>query len=152
MPAADPDLVSVLVWLHDYGKTIDPARQYELTLSEGRALLDEFGCPAEVTERVVAYLEMIDRSAELDLTTAPIEVQIVSSADGCAHFVGPFFHLWWWEHAGTPYQELMAENRRKMVKDWTRKIVLPEARAAFEGRYRFLREQAGDLPDRFLPR
>ena len=88
-PAADPDLVSVLVWLHDYGKTIDPARQYELTLSEGRALLDEYGCPAEVTERVVAYLEMIDRSAELDLTTAPIEVQIVSSADGCAHFVGP---------------------------------------------------------------
>ncbi len=41
-------------------------------------------------------------------------------------------------------------NRKKIDKDWTRKIVLPEARQAFQARYQFLCEQAGDLPTRFL--
>ncbi|WP_369263194.1 hypothetical protein [Streptomyces sp. R35] len=44
----------------------------------------------------------------------------------------------------------MAENLSKLHKDWTYKIVLPEARAAFESRYLSLREQSGKLPERFI--
>ena len=35
-PDADRDLVLVMVWLHDYGKTINFADQYRTTLVEGR--------------------------------------------------------------------------------------------------------------------
>jgi hypothetical protein len=56
-----------------------------------------------------------------------------------------------WENAGRPFDELMADNRRKLAKDWNRRIVLPEAAAAFESRYRFLLEQTGTIPKRFIP-
>jgi hypothetical protein len=147
-PDADRDLVSVLVWLHDYGKTIDPHNQHQLTLTEGRATLTAIGFDDAFTDRVVHYLDLVDK--KLDLPNAPIEVRIVSSADGCAHFVGPFFTLWWWENPGIPYRELMAGNRRKALKDWTTKIVLPEARNAFEDRMKLVLEQCGTIPDRFL--
>jgi hypothetical protein len=149
-PEADPTLVRVLVWLHDYGKTLDPANEHGATLSAGRVVLLATGFDAAFADRAVGYAELLDRKLDLDLATAPIEVRIVSTADGCAHLVGPFFHLWWQEHADRPFEQLMADNRRKLHQDWTRKIVLPEARAAFEPRYRVLREQFGELPERFL--
>ncbi|MEY9930576.1 hypothetical protein ABH926_005223 [Catenulispora sp. GP43] len=151
-PQADRSLVEVLVWLHDYGKTVEPDRdrQDQATLIAGRRELTNLGFPAKFVDRAVSYAELIDMSAGADLTTAPIEVRIVSSADGCSHFIGPFMHLWWWENAERPYGDLMAENRRKAVTDWNRKIVLPEARAAFEARYQFLIEQSGDFPERFI--
>ena len=151
-PQADPDMVDILVWLHDYGKTIDVSRDRELTVIEGRRRLLEIGFGREFVERVVGYAEMIDSDRELDLSSAPIEVQIVSSADACSHFTGPFFQLWWWENADKPFKDLMEDNRQKIMRDWSRKIVLPEARAAFEARHSFLLEQTGDLPQRFIGR
>jgi hypothetical protein len=145
---ADQDLVLALVWLHDYGKTIDPQNQYQLTLTEGRKKLIAAGFDDSFTEQVVRYVDLLDK--KVDLENAPIEVQIVSSADGCSHFVGPFFQLWWWENAQKPYPELMANNRMKALKDWNKKIVLPEACAAFEGRFRLVLEQCGEMPSRFL--
>jgi len=151
-PEADRDLVRVLAWLHDYGKTVDADDEHGATLSAGRTALSEAGFDGAFADRAIAYVELMDRKLEVDLSGAPIEVRIVSSADGCSHLVGPFFHLWWWEHAHKPFEQLMADNRRKLIQDWTRKIVLPEARAAFETRYRLLMEQTGDLPERFLGR
>lgn len=149
-PAADAELVGALVWLHDYGKTISEANADELSVDAGSRLLTEIGFDRKFIDRAAAYLRLVNDSWDADLSTAPIEVQIVSTADGCSHFIGPFFHLWWWEHADQPFEALMAENRRKMIKDWTRKIVLPEARAVFEARYRLLLEQTGVFPERYL--
>lgn len=149
-PEADPDLVRVLVWLHDYGKTLDTRNEHEATLCAGREELLTAGFDPVFADQAVAYVELLDQKADIDLTGAPIEVRIVSTADGCSHLVGPFFHLWWQENADRPFEQLMADNRHKLHQDWTRKIVLPEARAAFEPRYRLLQEQFGALPDRFL--
>ena len=44
----------------------------------------------------------------------------------------------------------MELNRKKVEKDWNHKIVLTEVRKAFEARYKFHLEQAGELPERFL--
>jgi len=147
---ADHDLVEVMVWLHDYGKILDFDHEYETTLTEGPKQLAELGFPEDFAHKAVSHIEILDKKLELDLHDAPIEVQIVSSADGCSHMVGPFLHLWWYEHPDKPFEELMAGNRRKVEKDWNRKIVLPEARAAFEARYKFIREQSGELPQKFL--
>lgn len=149
-PDADRDLVRVLVWLHDYGKTVTTGNDAEATLTAGRDVLTGVGFDEDFVRMALDHADLIDRKSELDLTTAPIEVRIVSSADGCSHLVGPFFYLWWWENAQRPFEQLMADNREKLAKDWTRKVVLPEARAAFGARHRLLMEQTGDLPDRFL--
>lgn len=149
-PAADRDVVRALAWIHDYGKTIAFVKQNELTLIEGRKLLNQIGFPAEFTDKVIKYAEILDKPHKIDLSKAPIEVQIVSSADGCAHLVGPFYYLWWWENSEKPFTDLMADNRRKLSLDWQKKIVLPEARAAFNGRYMMLLEQTGDIPKSFF--
>lgn len=184
-PAADKELVEVMVWLHDYGKilvgptasstfrakqsaphsAVSPIRlhsgapvlfqtaqlavdpnvlgdEYATTLSAGMAKLTEMGFTRDFVERAVSGIETMDKKMELDLRTAPLEVQIVASADGCSHMVGPFLSLYWREHPELSTEELLAANLAKLEKDWTRKITLPEARVAFAGHYTFLTKQA----------
>lgn len=154
-PDADRELVEVMVWLHDYGKIINFDREYEVTQEVGPKILAQIGFPPKFTESALKAIELLDKKMEVDLRQAPIEVQIVSSADGCAHMVGPFLYIFWNEatdktFAGKTYEDLMHLNRIKIEKDWNRKIVLPEARQAFEARYKFLLEQSGALPDRYV--
>lgn len=151
-PDADRELVEVMVWLHDYGKIVDSEHEYEATLTEGKRKLEELGFEQAFIDKAVRYIEILDKKMELDLHKAPIEVQIVSSADGCSHLVGPFFHFWWRENANKSIEQLVADNNHKMDKDWNRKIVLPEARQAFKKRYKMIREQVGDLPDIYIPK
>lgn len=153
---ANRELVEVMAWLHDYGKILDFDHEYEMTLSEGPKIFAKLGFPDDFARKAVSYIETLDKKLELDLREAPIEVQIVSTADGCSHMVGPFMKIFWHEDTdktfvGKTYEELMELNLGKIEKDWNRKIVLPEARKAFEQRYRFLCEQSGDLPQKFLP-
>ncbi len=138
---ADKDLVLLLVWLHDYGKMIDFENQHKKTLTEGRKTLSRIGFPKRTIDKAIDFAGLIDKKETLE--KAPIEVKIVSSADAAAHLVGPFFYLWWHENPGKPFEELMKDNIRKALKDWNKKAVLPEIRAAFQQRYDFLMEQAG---------
>jgi len=154
-PEADSELVEVMVWLHDYGKILDFDNQYTVTLIAGRLKLTELGFPAELVNRAVTGIETLDKKMELDLHQASIEVRIVSSADGCSHMVGPFMYAVWHEATDTTFvgktlDELLVANLKKANKDWTRKIVLPEARAAFERRYKVICEQSGELPEALL--
>jgi hypothetical protein len=148
-PQADKELVEVMVWLHDYGKALDFDNQYAVTLSAGRAKLTEMGFVPDFVGRAVSYIEIMDKKMEIDLREAPLEVQIVASADGCSHMVGPFLSLYWREHPELSTEELLAANRAKLEKDWNRKITLPEARAAFTSWRELLLAQT-DLPEKFL--
>jgi hypothetical protein len=154
-PQANKDLVVVMAWMHDYGKIIDFDNQYVMTLIAGREKLIELAFPSDIAGPAIANIEMMDKKMTFDIRKAPIEVQIISSADGCAHMVGPFMQLFWNESidttfAGKTMDELMQLNHEKVEKDWTRKIVLPEARAAFQKYYEVLTVQAGKLPEKFF--
>lgn len=154
-PQADRDLLAVMVWLHDYGKILDFAHEYETTLTAGRQKLAELGFESAFIDTAVGYIQTLDKKLDIDLHGAPIEVQIVSSADGCAHLTGPFMYVFWHEATdqtfkGKTFEELMQLNLAKARKDWRRKIVLPEARQAFEARYKHICELSGELPERFL--
>ena len=145
---ADATLVRVLVWLHDYGKAIDRVNERVATLTRGRAALLTSGFPAEFVQRAMWCYERFETHATL--ADAPLEVRIVSSADGAAHLVGPFYALWWYENPQRPIAVLLSDNRRKALLDWDHKIVLPEVRAAFAARHRLLLETCGDFPESFL--
>lgn len=129
-PEANTQLVKAMVWMHDYGKALN--------------------FDTEFIDKVIKYISILDRKLEIDLNSAPIEVKIVSSADGCSHFVGPFMSLWWWENSDKSIEELLNDNLKKVDKDWNRKIVLAEARRAFEKHYNILLQQSCAFPDKFI--
>lgn len=147
---ADRKLVEVLVWLHDYGKIIDFDNQNEATLVEGEKKLLEIGFSRGFTSKAISYAETIDSKMNIDIKDTPIEVKIISSADGASHMVGPFLSLWWYENPNKGFRKLMKDNLAKLNKDWTRKIVLPEVREAFLERYNILQEENGKIPGKFL--
>jgi hypothetical protein len=149
-PSADRDLVTVMVWMHDYGKIIDFGNQHSVTLTAGKQKLLELGFDKGFAEKVINNIAVLDKKENLGSPTTSIEVKIVSSADGASHHVGPFYYLWWHEHPDKAYEELMADNVKKLKKDWDKKIVLPEVVKAFASRRDFLLEQTGRIPDTFL--
>ena len=143
---ADRHLVTTLVWLHDCSKITGSAPQ--IAASTCRNLLSRFGFDDSFIELAIRYVALIDqRSGIQDM---PMEVQIVSSADGASHFTGPFYLFYWLENPHRPYEELLSENIAKMRVDYGSKITLPEVRNAFAARYGFVAEMLGDLPEKYL--
>ncbi len=145
---ANRDLVQILVWTHDYGKIIDFENQHETSLIKVPRLLNSLNFDKETTETIVSFIQILD--AKENLKNAPIEVQIVSSADAASHLVGPFYSLYWYEHPEKPIEDILKENARKSRVDWDKKVTLPEVKKAFFQRQKFIQEQSGMLPSRYL--
>lgn len=147
-PRADKTLVFLLVWFHDYGKIIDADHEHESTHLSGKKKLSEIGFPLGLIRRVVRYTTIFDK--KIDIKNAPIEIQIVSSADGAAHLIGPFFAIYWKEQSNRACEDLLKENKRKAHLDWNKKIVLPEVKKAFQSRYKLTLEHFGKFPKKYL--
>lgn len=148
---ADRDIVMALVWIHDYAKILNKDRAHDSEMFEvGRAKLLEIGLDKDFVNKVIELLAVFEKKMEIDLNTAPLEVKIVSSADAASHLVGPFWSIYFRENSNKTIPELMESNRNKLKKDWNRKIVLPEVRAAFEARHKFTWEQSGNFPEKFI--
>ncbi len=147
-PEANAEVTLAAAWLHDYGKAF--GKDTAFTLSAGREELEKCGFDTPFIENVVKTIGYVDAHTEMDISKAPIEAQIVSSADGCAHLVGPFMRLFWHENPDWTIEDLMKENQRKLNHDWKLKVCLPEAKKAFESRLQLQLEEAGKLPEAFL--
>jgi hypothetical protein len=150
-PEADKNIVLVLVWIHDYAKILDKEKEHEESMFEkGRGKLIEIGFDSVFVDKVISNLAIFEKKMEIDLNNAPIEVKIVSSADGASHLVGPFFAIYFKEFSNKTIQELVESGKNKLKKDWERKIVLPEVKEAFLQRNKFFNEQFGNLPEKYL--
>jgi hypothetical protein len=128
--------------LHDYGKIMQQSAT-EASVNGTRFLVDH-GVHPELTQSIINRIETIDRKDVNELMAATIEIQILSSADGAAHMVGPCFSIYWWENSDRSIEALQSSNRKKLQTDWERKIVLPEVKQAFASRYHDLRGNFGD--------
>jgi hypothetical protein len=143
------DIVLGLVWIHDYAKTVGVREDAEV-ISRSRGFLLDLGFDTEYVNEVINLLEVFERKDPGELVESPIEVQIVSTADGASHMIGPFYQLYAYENPDIPIDELMESNLRKLDKDWNRKIVLPEVKEQLQERYNFLKESFGEIPERIL--
>ncbi len=145
---ADRDLVRTLVWFHDFGKPLDEANERRTTLEQGPKCMTECGFSVEFIAKTLEYWQLMEQKETIDLRTAPIEVQIVSSADGASHFTGTFYAGYFAD--GEPFSETQQQLREKIEKDWQRKIVLPELKESFKGRYIQAKELLGEFPEHFI--
>lgn len=147
---ADRDLVSVLVWFHDFGKPIDGKNEYETTRIKGVEALRVVGFENNFIQRVLEAWERMEDKNEIDISKESIEVQIVSSSDGASHFVGKFFFFYFRNDLSESISSIEKRIEDKIVKDWERKIVLPEIKKSFEWRYLRALEIVGEYPKKFM--
>ncbi|MCH7850838.1 MAG: hypothetical protein IH845_04310 [Nanoarchaeota archaeon] len=147
-PDADKNILDVMVWLHDYDKILGINKNKELALKTDRKILLEIGFDEEFVNKVSRYVEIMDEKK--DLKNSAIEIQIMSSVDGVAHLIGPFFSIYWYENSEKEIEELLEDNIKKALKDWDKKVVLKEIRDRFQSRHDFLMEQFGKFPERFF--
>jgi len=145
----DLDTIKGLVWIHDYGKIVGIKDDEEL-LESSKKLLNEIGFEREYTNKVIQLLEIFEGKMTQDLSEAPMEVRIVSTADAVSHMYGPFYQIYCYENPEMSIEDLMESNLRKLVKDWDRKIVLPEVKEILKDRYQFLRESFGEFSEPIL--
>ncbi len=149
-PDADRDVVFALVWLHDFGKSIDEGNEYEATKNRGVEAMRTVNIPEDFIKRVLGCWMRMEMKNEIDISKEAIEVQIVSTADGASHFVGKFYPSYFRDDPKESVQSIVERIKTKIDKDWERKIVLPEAKLAFQQRYEKVREIIGEYPDRFF--
>ena len=147
---ADREVVFALVWFHDFGKPIDEENERAVTKTKGVETLIELGLSQEFTQKVLDCWTRMEMKNEIDISKEAIEVQIVSTADGASHFVGKFYPTYFEDLKKDGMKKVVEDLKSKMAKDWERKIVIPEAREAFRGRYEKALEIVGQYPERFI--
>ena len=129
-PDADGATVIALAWMHDYGKIINFDRQYDHTyIEQGRKEMIRLGFDESFATNIAESVKIFDKKEHL--IDESIEIRIVSSADACSHLVGPFISLYWQENPDKPFEEIMAENVRKLSSEWDKKVTIPEAISAY---------------------
>ncbi|MEI6660351.1 MAG: HD domain-containing protein [bacterium] len=148
--SADINIVYALVWFHDFGKPFDENNEYELTKTKGIEALASVGLSKEFIDKVLDSWTRMEMKETIDISKEPIEVQIVSTADGASHFVGKFYSTYFKDEIREDMKDLEKRLLAKIEKDWNRKIVLPEIKKAFYQRYLRAKEIAGEYPEKFL--
>jgi len=86
-PIADRDIVQAMVWMHDYGKIINFDNQYSTTLELWENFMKRLWFPEDFSKKVIWFIEIMDQHMQLNISKTAIEIQIVSSADWCSHFI-----------------------------------------------------------------
>lgn len=144
---ADKDIVEAMIWMHDFDKIIANSSRYTVTDQTPIQFMRGLGFHEKFINKVISLIDLLDRKNEIDISKTPIEVQILSSADGAAHLIGPFFHLYWYENTQKGIEEIRNENLKKIDTDWKKKITLPEIKKAYRKRYTVLRDiLSGEVP------
>lgn len=139
-PEADKNVVHVMAWTHDFSKPLTTSKEDEKVqlIPMVRENLAQLGFESEFVNRVCAALEEVESKDAKPIAEASIEARIISSADGAAHFLSPFFYTYFGNRGSVV--EIMQKVLTKAQRDWDKKITLPEARNLVRARYEALQE------------
>ncbi len=149
-PTADRDLVFALAWFHDFGKPLDAENEHTLTRVKGAESLRLVGLEDDFIGHVLELWEKMEKKEEIDIAKEAIEIQIISSADGASHFTGKFHSSFFRDNPDETLNSIESRVKRKIIKDWERKMVLPEIKKAFKNRYLRALEIVGEYPEKFI--
>lgn len=147
---ADRDVVFALVWFHDFGKPVDDKNERIITKEKGIEAMELVGLDEIFINKVYESWVRMEMKNEIDISKEPIEVQIVSTADGASHFVGKFYSTYFMDDRKESMKNLEERISKKIKQDWERKIVLLEVKKAFNDRYLKSLEILGEYPDKFI--
>lgn len=125
-PTANKNLTLLLVWLHDYKKIAQYNTTEIVDQKYVERVLQQFGFDDSIISKSLEYVIQIDLKENLSNIDVPLEVKIISSADGASHLLSPFYFIYWKENYEDTIEEIISENLRKLKIDWEKKIVLPE--------------------------
>jgi hypothetical protein len=130
-------IILLLVWIHDYEKiTSNIPNSDSLNNFLQKNISDE-----KIIEEILSYYKIFEsKNIEL-IKDSPIEIQIVSSCDAVSHLIGPFFYLWWKENNNKNFEDLMADNIKKLEKDWNKKISIQKIKDDFKHFYEITTNQ-----------
>lgn len=143
-PAANRTACLAMVWLHDLGKILTNKQasaeaEQQVTLTESATLLARFGFTPEDTALTLTCLQQMDEVKTTTPAGLHLETKIISSADAAAHYIGPFFALYWYENPEKSVEQLIADNQKKLAKD-SHKVLLPEVEKFLHTRRALLAE------------
>ncbi len=113
-------------------------------------ILQEYGFEESFVSITIGYIDLMERNNDIDISQTPIEVQIISSVDWASHFIWPFMYIHRWENNHKNISDLQEDNRKKAIKDRTRKITIPEIKKFIEPKYKALLEQMWEMPECFI--
>ncbi len=147
---ADRNIVFALVWFHDFGKSINQKNEYKITEKMGPKVMRNIGLPEDFINKVLKFWKRMEMKNKIDISKEPIEIQIVSTADGASHFVGQFYPGFFSDEPKKGIEWVREELRQKIKTDWERKIVLPEVKETFKNRYLTTLEMLGKYPKKFI--
>lgn len=128
----DEKLIELIAYLHDIGKI----RGLDNHAETGAKIAAEMLGDHPDKELIVECIAKHNKPSEDDR----IEVKIIASADGAAHFLSPFHEIFFWENPDKDVKDIMAGNLKKAEKDWKR-IVLPEAKELARKEYEGLKKR-----------
>lgn len=147
-PQANATVARSMVWVHDWGKILSNKGpdEDERTIHAVKSQLPQWGFTQPEIDHILTVYEEMER-LQPHAEDFLLETKIISSADALAHYIGPFFALYWYENPEQSVNDLIAGNIKKAARD-ERKLMLPEAVAAAAPRLRLLRENHPDYRPR----
>lgn len=150
-PHADREVIFTMVWMHDYPKIISSVQSSEECLqTEWYDMLIKHWFSVTQAAQIVEYILMMDRKHDLWNESVPIEIKIVSSADGLSHMIWPFTLLWLYENPDGEIDDLLSWSMKKLVNDREKKIVLKEIKEQYRQKYEYLLELHGKFRKKFV--
>ncbi len=136
--SADKEIVEIAALLHDIARLKGIRDNHAIAGAEQAAeILSGLGLEAEKIEKIKHAIE--SHSSRGPIRPQTLEAQIISSADGMAHFDIALLLLHESGQKGKTEAEALDKLEKMIDKDWNNKMILPQAKEIMLEKYRAIK-------------
>lgn len=136
------EVLELGVWLHDITRISELAEDHNITgAKKAEEILKELGCEQDLIDQV-KHCIITHRAKHLEEPKS-IEAKILTTADAMSHFdIIPLLIYYGLKRMG--FKETIRWLAEKIERDWSKKMILPDAKEMVEGKYMAFRELFGN--------